>query len=126
MNRMQQTTVCLVFLDSCGCGPTPRIHRRAEHPGWRSMALERPRVKCDSVVTASVKYTTVVRAVARTEEDRGDTLSVMAYVAQTSNPWSARRFFSAPRPTAGWLGGDAARKSQLRRLESVGIVPFSA
>src|SRR5208283_3778775 len=54
MNRMQKTTVCLVFLDSCGCGPTPRIHLRAEHPGVRSMALESPPVKRDLVVTASV------------------------------------------------------------------------
>jgi len=53
MNRMQQTTVCLVFLDSCGCGPTPRLHLRAEHPGWRSMAIESPPVKRDLVVTGS-------------------------------------------------------------------------
>ena len=51
MNRMQKTTVCLVFLDSCGCGPTPRIHLRAEHPGVRSMAIETPPVKRDLVVT---------------------------------------------------------------------------
>jgi hypothetical protein len=31
-NRMQLITVCLVFLDSCGCDPTPRIHLRVEHP----------------------------------------------------------------------------------------------
>ena len=55
MNRMQKTTVCLVFLDSCGCGPTPRIHLRAEHPGVRSMAIETPPVKRDLVVTASVE-----------------------------------------------------------------------
>ena len=54
MKRMQKTTVCLVFLDSCGCGPTPRIHLRAEHPGARSMAIETPPVKRDLVVTASV------------------------------------------------------------------------
>ena len=47
MNRMQQTTVCLVFLDSCGCGPTPRIHLRAEHPGWGSMAFQELPVKRD-------------------------------------------------------------------------------
>ncbi len=49
MNRMQQTTVCLVFLDSCGCSPTPRIHLRAEHPGWRSMASDELPVKRDLV-----------------------------------------------------------------------------
>ena len=27
-NRMQLITECLVFLDSCGCDPTPRIHLR--------------------------------------------------------------------------------------------------
>ncbi len=58
MNRMQKTTVCLVFLDSCGCGPTPRIHLRAEHPGWRSMAIEGLSVKRDLVVTASAKFET--------------------------------------------------------------------
>ena len=54
MNRMQQTTVCLVFLDSCGCDPTPRIHLRVEHPGWRSMAIETPPVKRDLVATTIV------------------------------------------------------------------------
>ncbi len=56
MNRMQQTTVCLVFLDSCGCGPTPRIHLRAEHPGGRSMVSDELPVKRDLVVTASAKF----------------------------------------------------------------------
>jgi len=55
MNRMQQTTVGLVFLDLCGCGPTPRIHPRAEHPGGRSMAADELAVKRDLVVTASVR-----------------------------------------------------------------------
>ena len=54
MNRMQKTTVCLVFLDSCGCGPTPRIHLRAEHPGERSMAIETPPVKRDLVAITIV------------------------------------------------------------------------
>jgi len=49
MNRMQQTTVCLVFLDWCRCGPTPRLHLRAEHPGWRSMASHELPVKRDLV-----------------------------------------------------------------------------
>jgi hypothetical protein len=49
MSRMQKTTVCLVFLDSCGCGPTPRIHLRAEHPGRRSMVSDELPVKRDLV-----------------------------------------------------------------------------
>ena len=44
-NRMQLITVCLVFLDSCGCDPTPRFHLRVEHPGWRSIASRPPEVK---------------------------------------------------------------------------------
>ena len=44
-NEMQLITVCLVFLDSCGCDPTPRIHLRVEHPGWRSIASHPPQVK---------------------------------------------------------------------------------
>ena len=52
MTRMRQTTVCLVFHDSCGCGPTPRIHLRAEHPGWRSMVSDKLQVKRDLAVTA--------------------------------------------------------------------------
>jgi hypothetical protein len=70
MNRMQKTTVCLVFLDSCGCGPTPRIHLRAEHPGVRSMAIESPPVKRDLVVTASVECTTRVRPPGRLDHLR--------------------------------------------------------
>ncbi len=45
MNRMQHTTVCLVFHDSCGCDPTPRVHLGVEHPGWRSIALVGEQVK---------------------------------------------------------------------------------
>ncbi len=74
MNKMQQTTVCLVFLDSCWCGPTPRIHLRAEHPGWRSMAIESPPVKRELVVTASVECTTRERPPGRLDHVR-DALS---------------------------------------------------
>jgi len=70
MNRMQQTTVCLVFLDSCGCGPTPRIRLRAEHPGGRSMAADELAVKRDLVVTASVECTTRVRPPGRLDHVR--------------------------------------------------------
>jgi hypothetical protein len=48
---MRRTTVCLVFHDSCGCGPTPGIHLRAEHPGWRSMVSVKLQVKRDLGVT---------------------------------------------------------------------------
>jgi len=47
--------------------------------------------------------------------------SVMAFVAQASKPWSVEReaiFFTphAPHLTACWLGTDAERHGQLRRL----------
>lgn len=44
-NRMQQTTVSLVFLDSYGCGPAPRIHLGTEHPGLRSIPFAVDSVK---------------------------------------------------------------------------------
>lgn len=58
---MQQTTVCLVFHDSCGCGPTPRIRLRAEHPGWRSMASDNLQVKRDLVARSSSVIVTASR-----------------------------------------------------------------
>jgi hypothetical protein len=70
MNRMQQTTVCLVFLDSCGCDPTPRIHLRVEHPGWRSMAIDGPPVKRDLVAIANPKCETRVRPPGRLDHLR--------------------------------------------------------
>jgi hypothetical protein len=42
---MQQTTVSLVFLDSYGCGPAPRIHLGTEHPGLRSIPFAVDSVK---------------------------------------------------------------------------------
>ncbi len=48
INRMQQITVGLVFLDSNGCNRTPGIHLGAEHPGWRSMSSRRLQVKPES------------------------------------------------------------------------------
>ena len=56
-NRMQLITVCLVFLDSCGCGPTPRIHLRVEHPGWRSMASAPSQVKRETIARRTTNPT---------------------------------------------------------------------
>lgn len=52
---MQLITVCLVFLDSCGCDPTPRIHLRVERPGWRSMAPTPPEVKRETIARKGEK-----------------------------------------------------------------------
>ena len=71
MNRMQKTTVCLVFLDSCGCGPTPRIHLRAEHPGGRSMAIESPPVKRDLVATTIVQVQETQSSSSQKRSERG-------------------------------------------------------
>ena len=38
----------LVFRDSYGCNPIPRIRLRQEHPGCRSMSRHGYRVKADS------------------------------------------------------------------------------
>jgi hypothetical protein len=42
-----QTTVWLVFRDSFGCNPIPRIRLRLEHPECRSMSRCYHRVKAD-------------------------------------------------------------------------------
>jgi hypothetical protein len=52
MTGMRQTTVCLIFHDPCGCGPTPRIHLWVKHPGWGSMASGNLQVKRDLIGSA--------------------------------------------------------------------------
>ena len=38
-NRMQQTTVCLVFLDSCGCSPGPKNPSQGRASGMAEYGL---------------------------------------------------------------------------------------
>ena len=48
-NKMRQTTVDLVFHDSCGCVPIPRFHLRQGCSGFRSISPRPDPVKAKSV-----------------------------------------------------------------------------